>query len=194
MAVGAPELAGTELAAAAGVRLSTGEALRLADGRAKRRGGLLGAPGARWCHWTERRCSGARTSSAMADGGSGYSRGSGYGTKTTTWLRGKGPGAHGEADDRLSWLGDDRKATNPSMESGGRARGRRLVAAMWGSRGGVARGGRKRGSRRSLWAGQRSEGEAVAAATANGVGGCALLRERGRGRRGRERGKRCTGE
>ena len=120
----------------------------------------------------------------MADGGSGYSRGSGYGTKTTTWLRGKGPGAHGEADDRLSWLGDDRKATNPSMESGGRARGRRLVAAMWGSRGGVARGGRKRGSRRSLWAGQRSEGEAVAAATANGVGGSLFGR-----RTKRERGK-----
>ena len=52
---------------------------------------------------------------------------------------------------------------NPSMVSDSRARGRRLVAAMWGSRGGVARGGRKRGSRRSLWAGQRSEGEAVAA-------------------------------
>ena len=68
----------------------------------------------------------------------------------------------------LSWLGDDRKATNPSMESGGRARGRRLVAAMWGSRGGVAWGGRKRGSRRSLWTGQRSEGEAVAAVVANG--------------------------
>ena len=60
-------------------------------------------------------------------------------------------------------LGDGLATANPSMESGGRARGRRLVAAMWGSRGGVARGGRKRGSRRSLWAGQRSEGEAVAA-------------------------------
>ena len=42
------------------------------------------------------------------------------------------------------------------------------MAAMWGSRGGVARGGRKRGSRRILWAGQRSEGEAVA--VVNGVG------------------------
>ncbi len=167
-----------------GVWLSAGRALRLADERAKQQGGLLGAPGACWCHWTERRCSGARTSSAMADGGSGYSRGSGYGTKTMTWLRGKGPGAHVEAEDRLSWLGDDRKATNPSMESGGRARGRRLVAAMWGSRGGVARGGRKRGSRRRLWAGQRSEGEAVAAATANGVGGSLFGR-----RTKRERGK-----
>ena len=51
---------------------------------------------------------------------------------------GKCSGAHWEVDDRLSWLGDDRKATNPSMESGGHARGRQLVAAMWGSRGGVA--------------------------------------------------------
>ena len=71
MELGWLEIAGTELAAAAGVRLSTGDALRLADGRAKRRGGLLGAPGARWCHWTGRRCSGARTSPAMADGGFG---------------------------------------------------------------------------------------------------------------------------
>ena len=54
--------------------------------------------------------------------------------------------------------------------------------------------GRKRGSRRSLWDSRGSEGRVVAAATVNGVGGCALLRERGRGRRSREREKRCTGE
>ena len=77
-----------------------------------------------------KRSLGVRGSTSMVDDGSGYSRGSAYGMKMTTWLRGKGPGAHGEADDRLSWLGDDRKATNPSMESGGRAGGRRLVAAM----------------------------------------------------------------
>ena len=117
----------------------------------------------------------------MADGGSSYSRGSVYGTKTTTWLRGKGPGAHGEADDRFSWLGDDWKATNPSMESGGHARERRLVAAMWGSRGGVARGGRKRGSRRSLWAGQRSEGEAVAAVVLVGSDSGARTMRKGEG-------------
>ena len=71
MKLGWLEIAGTEVAETAGVRLSTGEALRLADGRAKRQGGLLGAPGARWCHWTGWRCLGARTSPAIADGGFG---------------------------------------------------------------------------------------------------------------------------
>ena len=125
---------------------------------------------------------------SMADGGSGYLRGSGYGMKMTTWLRGKGPGAHGEADDRLSWLGDDRKATNPSMESGGRARGRRLVAAMWGSRGGVARGGRRRGSRRSSRTCWMGEGGPVAVGTTSGGDGafgwlCARETEEGRSTR-----------
>ena len=94
-------------------------------------------------------------------------------------------------------LGDSLATVNPSMESGGRARGRRLVAGMWGSRGGVARGGRKRGSRQSLWAGQRGEGEAVAAVVLVGGDGCARQEmgrepegEEGHGESGRMRGER----
>ena len=50
-----PETAAATSTAAVRARLSAGEVLRLADERAKQRGGLLGAPGACWCHWTERR-------------------------------------------------------------------------------------------------------------------------------------------
>ena len=50
--------------------------------------------------------SGARRSPAMSDGGSGYPRGSGYRMKTTMWLRGERPGAHGDHVEQASGLGE----------------------------------------------------------------------------------------
>ena len=75
--LGRPELAGAKLVAAAGARDSAGVGLQLAFERTKSTGGSYEAAGARRSYYVRRRCSGARSSPAMADGGLGSSWGGG---------------------------------------------------------------------------------------------------------------------
>ena len=61
-----PESSAASTSAAAGVRDSAGVGLQLAFERTESTGGSYEAAGARWSYYTRRRCSGARSSPAMA--------------------------------------------------------------------------------------------------------------------------------
>src|SRR3954466_8449719 len=98
------------------------------------RGDVLGFE-LQW-RWPWRR--GAQAAARFDSNGKG-----GYDEENSMGLGGKRREAHSASDGIVRELGDGLVTANPSMESGGRARRRRLVAAIWGSRGGVARGGRR---------------------------------------------------
>ena len=110
--LGRPELAGATLAAAAGVRDSAGVGLQLAFERTEGTGGSYEAAGAHRAIYARRRCSGARSSPAMADGGFGRSWGSGYRARARERGEGKGRGAHGGLAEQASVLGDVLRAAN----------------------------------------------------------------------------------
>ena len=100
-AAGAAELAGAELGAAAGVRDSAGVGLQLAFERTEGTGGSYEAAGAHRAIYARRRCSGARSSPAMADGGFGRSRGSGYRARAREReVRGKEEGLTADSQSR----------------------------------------------------------------------------------------------
>ena len=101
-----PESSAASTSAAAGVRDSAGVGLQLAFERTEGTGGSYEAAGAHRAIYARRRCSGARSSPAMADGGFGRSRGSGYRARARERGEGKGRGAHGGLAEQLNGLGE----------------------------------------------------------------------------------------
>ena len=97
---------------AAGVRDSAGVGLQLAFERTESTGGSYGAAGARRSYYVRQRCSGARSSPAMADGGFGRSWGSGYRARARERGEGKGRGAHGGLAEQAGVLGDVLRPAN----------------------------------------------------------------------------------
>ena len=118
-AAGAPEFAGAKLGAAAGVRDCAGVGLQLAFERTEGTGGSYEAAGAHRAIYARRRCSGARSSPAMADGGFGRSWGSGYRARARERGEGKRRQAHRDAAGWLSGLGDAPEPTNLTKMAGG---------------------------------------------------------------------------
>ena len=98
--------------AATGVRDSAGVGLQLAFERTEGTGGSYEAAGAHRAIYARRRCSGARSSPAMADGGFGRSRGSGYRARVRERGEGKGRGAHGGLAEQAGVLGDVLRPAN----------------------------------------------------------------------------------
>src|SRR3954468_231768 len=102
------------------------------------------------------------TATCGGGGGCGRARCCYCGAREREREGGGGRGAHGESVEADGELGEALWTTNRAAASGGRGRGRRVAASSWGPP--ALRGSAERcsGSRRSSWAGQRSEGEAVA--------------------------------
>ena len=110
--LGRAELAGATLAVAAGVQDSTGVGLQLAFERTEGTDGNYEAAGAHRAIYARRRCSGARRSPAMADGGFGRSRGSGYRARARERGEGKGREAHGGLAEQHSGVGGEPVTAN----------------------------------------------------------------------------------
>ena len=179
--------------AANGVRDSAGVGLQLTFERTESTGGSYGAAGARRSYYARRRCSGARSSPAMADGGFGRSRGSGYRARARERGEGKGRGAHGGLAEQASVLGDVLRAANrrrrwlePEVEDDGDGD----VPGPPGLRGSSRM---KKTTWRSFWACRDCVGWPVAAAMANGGDGCARGSQGREGKREPKEGERSRG-
>ena len=91
--------------------------------------------------------------------------------KETRGERGNDPGAHRGCSGRRSGLGDALETANSTAMMVGARRGERRRGGDAGLPGSCGAVGRKRGSRRSLWASRGSEGWPVSAAMVNGGDG-----------------------
>ena len=132
----------------------------------------------------------------MADGGFGCLWGGGYRVREREIGEGKRRQAHRDAAGWLSGLGDAPEPTNLTKMAGGSEVEDDGDGGDAGLPEGCGTVGRKRGSRRSLWASWKAAGMLVAAVVASGVDGSTRWRcgsehwgERERG----ERGERCKG-
>ena len=193
MAVGVPELARTELAAAAGARVTTDSSVRCAKRPVLDAYYTYACPQALWTRWHDQMVAGATPAMSPGGGGIWPRWESQLEGERSSGVRGKERGAHGGCYGGLGELGEG------MMRSCGRRRSRGRDDEDGGVEGEAGRPAscelteRRERWRWSPWTARRGEGVSVATGTAGGGGGGARAREGERTRGGEKHGREVEG-